>query len=63
VLVPAGLAIRRLRPITAAFATLARYHQALDRVRKRYPVPPPLPLEDLDAFLDRQVERYAVDWK
>lgn len=45
------------------FATLARYHQALSRVRKRYPLPPPLSLTDLDAFLDRQGQRYAVDWK
>jgi len=45
------------------FATLARYHQALSRVRKRYPLPPPLCLTDLDAFLDRQGQRYAVDWK
>lgn len=29
----------------------------------RYPMPPPLPLEDLDALLDRQGARYAVDWK
>jgi hypothetical protein len=35
----------------------------LARIRKRYPRPPPLSLEELDAFLDRQGERYAVDWK
>ena len=45
------------------FATLARYHQALARVRKHYPIPLPLSLEELDAFLDRQGERYAVSWK
>jgi hypothetical protein len=44
------------------FATMARYHQALARVRKRYPMPPPLRLADLDAFLDREGQRYAVDW-
>jgi hypothetical protein len=45
------------------FATMARYHQALARVRKRYPMPPPLSLEDLDAFLHRREQRYAVHWK
>jgi hypothetical protein len=45
------------------FATLARYHQALARVRKRYPMPPSLSLQELDASLDRQGDRYAVDWK
>jgi hypothetical protein len=45
------------------FATLARYHQALARVRKRYPMPPPLSLEELDAFLDRSGECYAGDWR
>jgi hypothetical protein len=25
-------------------------------------MPPPFSLEELDAFLDRQGERYAVDW-
>jgi hypothetical protein len=45
------------------FATLARYHQALVRVRTRYPMLRPLALEELDAFLDRQGERYAVSWK
>ena len=45
------------------FATLARYHQALAQVRKRYPMPRSLSLEELDAFLDRSGERYAVDWR
>jgi hypothetical protein len=45
------------------FATLVRYHHALARVRKRYPMPRPLALEELDAFLGRHWERYAVDWK
>jgi hypothetical protein len=45
------------------FATLVRYHQALARVRKRYPMPRSLSLEELDAFLDRSGERYAVDWR
>jgi hypothetical protein len=45
------------------FATLARYHQALAQVRRRHPMPRPRSLQDLDAFLDRQGERYAVDWK
>jgi hypothetical protein len=45
------------------FATLVRYHQALARVRKRYPMPRPLALEEVDAFLHRQGGQYAVDWK
>lgn len=45
------------------FATLARYHRALAGVRRRYPMPQPLPLAALDGFLDRQGERYEVRWK
>jgi hypothetical protein len=45
------------------FASVTRYHRALAKVRKRYPMPRPLPLRDLDAFLDRQGDRYEVHWK
>jgi hypothetical protein len=45
------------------FATMARYHRALAQVRNRYPMPCPLSLDELDEFLDRQGERYLVDWK
>jgi hypothetical protein len=45
------------------FATMARYHRALAQVRNRYPMPRLLSLDELDEFLDRSGERYAVDWK
>jgi hypothetical protein len=45
------------------FATFARYHSSLQHVvRARYPIPGPLSLRELDAFLDREGNQYAVRW-
>ncbi len=45
------------------FATFARYRQSLKRtIPARYPLPAPLGLQDLDIFLDRAGNHYAVRW-
>jgi hypothetical protein len=45
------------------FATFARYHDQLQHaIRARYALPAPLSLGELDAFLDRTGDRYAVRW-
>ncbi len=43
-------------------ATLVRYHTRVKEVPARFPLPAPLPLEQLDAFLARQEDRYDVEW-
>jgi hypothetical protein len=45
------------------FATFARYHAALRRASgPRFPLPAPLTLDALDAFLRESGDRYAVQW-
>ena len=44
------------------FATFVRYHDELERLRPRYPLPGPLHLTELDRFLDEQGSRFGVDW-
>src|SRR5262249_28035148 len=45
------------------FATFARYHPALrPRGGSRLPLPAPLTLDALDAFLREAGDRYAVQW-
>lgn len=44
------------------FAAQARYHTELKRVRPRYPMPDPLTLDRLDAFLGEAGDRYPVRW-
>lgn len=45
------------------FATFARYSTDLRHsIPARYPLPGPLALEQLDAFLREQGDRYAVRW-
>jgi hypothetical protein len=43
-------------------ATLVRYHTRVKEIPARFPLPAPLPLERLDAFLARQGDRYDVEW-
>ncbi len=43
-------------------ATFVRYYTRAKRIPARYPIPGPLPLRQLDAFLERGGDRYAVDW-
>ncbi|HET6521304.1 MAG TPA: hypothetical protein VFG47_16015, partial [Geminicoccaceae bacterium] len=44
----------------ADFAVYARYHDAIQAIPARYPLPAPLTLDRLERFLDRRGERYAV---
>jgi hypothetical protein len=45
------------------FSVYARYHDALlQTIDQRYGLPPPLPLAQLDQFLQRNAHRYNVDW-
>jgi len=45
------------------FAVFVRYHYALkDQIKARYPAPPPLMLDELDAFLAKTDGRYPVRW-
>jgi hypothetical protein len=45
------------------FAVFVRYHFDLMRkIRSRHPMPPPLALNQLDAFLAQAHGRYAVQW-
>ncbi len=46
----------------ADFATFARYHEDVRRIPARYPVPGPLTLRQLEAFLDESGHRYPVEW-
>lgn len=43
--------------------TNVRYRDALtENISKRYPLPPPLPLSQLDTFLDASHCHYPVQW-
>lgn len=44
------------------FAVFVRFHRAMRRVPGRVPMPEPLPLADLDAFLGEAGDRYPVRW-
>ncbi len=45
------------------FATFARYHPAVRRQPDpRFPLPAPLTLDELDAFLGQSGEQYSVQW-
>lgn len=45
------------------YAAFARYHDELEKIPARYPLPEPLGLERLDAFLEESGDRYgAVRW-
>lgn len=45
------------------FAVFVRYHYALRRLlRERHPMPPPLALQDVDAFMREQAPRHDVAW-
>jgi hypothetical protein len=44
------------------FGVFANYHTEVQTIPARYPIPGPLSLEQLDAFLDRSGDRYAVQW-
>ncbi|SFB92899.1 hypothetical protein [Streptomyces aidingensis] len=45
------------------FAQYARYHRALRRLPARRPMPAPLALSQLDAFLAEYGDRYRVRWE
>ncbi len=44
------------------FAAFVRYHTDIKRLPARYPMPGPVALEQLDAFLEQAGDRYAVHW-
>jgi hypothetical protein len=44
------------------FATFVRYHDELERLAPRYPLPGPLQLTELDRFLEEHSSRFRVDW-
>lgn len=44
------------------FATFIRYHTELKKVPARYPLPGPLALSQLEAFLAETAGRYQVQW-
>jgi hypothetical protein len=43
-------------------ATLVRYYTQVKKIPSRYPLPNPLTLEQLDAFVEREGQRYEVEW-
>jgi hypothetical protein len=45
------------------YATFVRYHTDLKKIPARYPMPGPLALGQLDAFLQRAGDRHPVRWK
>jgi hypothetical protein len=45
------------------FAIFSRYHTALTKIPARYPMPAPLPLNQLEHFLEQAGEHYAVRWQ
>jgi hypothetical protein len=47
----------------ADFAVFARFSPALRGLPGRLPMPEPLSLRDLDAFLEQAADRYAVQWQ
>jgi len=44
------------------FAVFLRFHRELASISARRPMPPPLTLADLDAFLGEAGQRFAVEW-
>jgi hypothetical protein len=44
------------------FATFVRYHTDIKHLPARYPMPEPMVLEQLDKFLERAGDSYAVRW-
>src|SRR5947199_8650234 len=45
------------------FATFVNYHAAIPHtIAARYPLPGPLALSELDAFLEEAGDRYPVRW-
>ena len=44
------------------YATFVRYHTDLKKIPSRFPMPGPLSLDRLDAFLEQARDRYAVRW-
>jgi hypothetical protein len=45
------------------FATFVNYHAEFSKkIAARYPLPGPMALHQLDAFLDQRGDRYAVQW-
>ena len=45
------------------FAVFVRYYFDLQRrIRTRYPLPPPVTLQQLDEFLHKTKGRYQVEW-
>jgi hypothetical protein len=45
------------------FGIFVRYNPDLQRkIPARYPIPPPLTLEELEQFLAQSTERYHIDW-
>jgi hypothetical protein len=45
------------------FATFVRYHTQVKKIPARYPMPEPLTLAQLDAFLREAGDRYPVRWE
>lgn len=44
------------------FATFVRYHNDIQTIPDRYPLPDPLPLAQFDLFLQQVRHRHAVTW-
>lgn len=44
------------------FATFGRYHEDVQTIPARYPMPGWLSLDQLDAFLEENTDRYDVTW-
>lgn len=44
------------------FASQVRYHAELKKLQPHHPMPEPLDLQELDDFLERFGDRYAVRW-
>jgi hypothetical protein len=44
------------------YATFIRYHMDLKKIPSRFPMPGPLSLDRLDAFLEQTRDRYPVRW-
>ncbi len=44
------------------FATFVRYYEAIQKIPARYPIPGPMALGQLDAFLSQAENRYEVEW-
>jgi hypothetical protein len=45
------------------FAAFARYHHAIKALPARYPMPPPLTLDQLDEFIEGHAADHAVSWE